>query len=158
MLSIQLLNFLRQSIGVFDVFNSSHDAKLWRECGQLSKNEIYMWDIHTLNLFFLSKTPNGILGTAFCPIVIGSGVVVVVRNKVRQSFVLRTVWLRIIKFYRNLHTRRVYNHTGYDVTKYFRSEATAKNCENADAQTASGLISEERLMRGSPNFWHGCQR
>ena len=26
----------------------------------------------------------------------------------------------------NLHTRGVYNHTEYDVTNYFRSEATAK--------------------------------
>ena len=33
---------------------------------------------------------------------------------------------RITKFYTNLHTLRVYNQTGHDVTKYFRSEATAK--------------------------------
>ena len=36
--------------------------------------------------------------------------------KVRQSYISRTVWPRIIKFCMNLHTRRVYNHTGYDVT------------------------------------------
>ena len=63
---------------------------------------------------------------AFCPIVIGSGVVVVVvvvvRNKVRQSYISRTVLPRITKFYTHLHTHRVYNHTGHDVTRYFQSE------------------------------------
>ena len=40
----------------------------------------------------------------------------------RQSYISRTVWPRITKFYTNLHTGRVYNHTGYDVTSYFWSE------------------------------------
>ena len=39
----------------------------------------------------------------------GVVVVVVVRNKVSQSYISRTVWLTITKFYRNLHTHRVYN-------------------------------------------------
>ena len=49
--------------------------------------------------------------------------------KVRQSYISRTIWLRIIIFYKTLHTRRAYgyNHTGYDVTSYFRSESSAKN-------------------------------
>ena len=46
--------------------------------------------------------------------------VVVVRHKVRQSYIIRTVRPRIAKFYRSLHNRRDYNHTGYDVTDYFR--------------------------------------
>ena len=40
----------------------------------------------------------------------------------RQSYISRTVWPTIIKFCENLHTCRLYNHTGYDVTLYFRSE------------------------------------
>ena len=47
---------------------------------------------------------------------------------------------RITKFY--------YNHTGYDVTIYFRSEVTVKK----PPQTASGRISQESFKRGSPNF------
>ena len=40
----------------------------------------------------------------------------------KQSYISRTVWPRIIKFYANLHIRRFYNRAGYDVTTYFRSE------------------------------------
>ena len=53
-------------------------------------------------------------------------VVVVVRHRVRQSCISRTVCPRINKFYTTLHTRRVYKTTGYDVTDYFRSEAAPK--------------------------------
>ena len=46
--------------------------------------------------------------------------------KVRQSYISRTVWPRIIQFYTNLHTRRFYNRARYDITNYFQSEATTK--------------------------------
>ena len=39
---------------------------------------------------------------------------------VRQSYISRTIWSRIKTFYTNLHTGQFYNHTGYDVTDYFR--------------------------------------
>ena len=41
---------------------------------------------------------------------------------------------RIAKFYTNVHTGRVYKHTGYDVTIYFRlavMEVLKKTVENA---------------------------
>ena len=43
-----------------------------------------------------------------------------VRNKVRQSYTSRTVWTRITEFYTGIHTGRLYNLAGYDVTGYFR--------------------------------------
>ena len=45
-----------------------------------------------------------------------------------------------------------YIFTGYDVTIYFRSEATAKIPSKMPPRTASGGISRERFKRGSPNF------
>ena len=91
---------------------------------------------------------------AFCSIVIGS----VDRRrrrcrsyKVRQSYISRTFRPVITKLYKNLHTRQIYNHTGYDVTNYFRSEATAKKTK-MPPHTASGGISRDRFVRGSPNF------
>ena len=62
------------------------------------------------------------------------------RTIARHSYISRTLWPRITKFYANLHTRRVYNHTGYDVTNYFRSEATATKQSKMPPQTALGWI------------------
>ena len=45
----------------------------------------------------------------------------VVHHKVSGSNISRTVWLRITKFHRYIHTDMLYSHTGYDVTSYFRS-------------------------------------
>ena len=59
-----------------------------------------------------------------------AGVVVVVRHKVRQSYISRTIWARITKFYRRIHTELHYIWTGHDVTNYFQSEVTAKTVEN----------------------------
>ena len=59
--------------------------------------------------------------TALCPYVI-TGVVVL--HKVRQSYISRTVWPRVSKFYMNLHnhTGQVYSRARYDVNNYFLSE------------------------------------
>ena len=46
-------------------------------------------------------------------------VVIVVRHKVRQSYVSTTVWPTITKFCANLYTGLVFNHTGYDVNIFF---------------------------------------
>ena len=43
------------------------------------------------------------------------------RHKVRQSYVSRTVWHRISKFYTDIQTEVLYSHTRYDVTSCFRS-------------------------------------
>ena len=79
-------------------------------------------------------------------------VVVVVRNTVRHSYRLRTVWLRITKFHGHIHTDLPYIGTGYDVISYFRSEATAKNPSKMQRQMASIWIFRERFLRGSPHF------
>ena len=59
-------------------------------------------------------------------------VVVAVRNKVRLSYISRTVCSKITTFYVKIHNRRAYNHTGYDVTTYFRSAVidVRKRAEN----------------------------
>ena len=73
-------------------------------------------------------------------------VVVVVYHKLRQSCISRTVSARII-------TDLSYICTGYGVIIYFRSEATAKKKPSKmPPYTASGVISREKFMRGSPNF------
>ena len=70
----------------------------------------------------------------------------------RQSYILRAVWPRIANFYTNLRNHRIYNHTGYDVTNYTRSEPKAKKPSKIPHQKASGVISREQFKRGSPNF------
>ena len=55
----------------------------------------------------------------------------------RERFDL--VW--ITNFFTNLYTSRFYNHTGYDVTIYFRSEVIAKKPSKMPPQTTSGGIS-----------------
>ena len=56
------------------------------------------------------------------------------------------------KFYTNLHTGRVYNHTRYDITIYFRLEVIAKKQAQMPPQMASGESSRERFKRRSRNF------
>ena len=51
-----------------------------------------------------------------------------------------------------IHTGRVYNHTGYDVTNFLWLDATAKKPRKRPPQTPSGVISLDLFMRGSPNF------
>ena len=55
------------------------------------------------------------------------------------------------KFYTNLLTGRVYNHTGYDVTTNFRSEVMAKNPSKMPPPTTLVEISQ-RFVRWPPNF------
>ena len=57
-----------------------------------------------------------------------------VRDKVRQSYISRTVWPSITKFYTIIHTGRFYNHTWYDVTSHFRYEVIgARKTDENDA-------------------------
>ena len=51
----------------------------------------------------------------------------VVRHRVRQSYISRIVWPIINKFYADIKTDRLYIHTGYGVTIYFRSDVIAKS-------------------------------
>ena len=43
--------------------------------------------------------------------------------KVRQSYLSRTVWPRIAKFYRHIHAELPDIYTGYDVTNYYSKNA-----------------------------------
>ena len=55
-----------------------------------------------------------------------------------QSYISRNGWHRITKFYKSIHTGRVYNHTGYDITSYFLSEVTdVRNMAEMTPPTAS---------------------
>ena len=56
----------------------------------------------------------------------------VVRHKVRLSYISRTVQPRITEVYKNLHAGLVDNHTGYDITIDFRSDVidVRKTVEN----------------------------
>ena len=66
---------------------------------------------------------------AFLPYVIALGHVrsfVCSFNTKSAPNISRTAWPIITKFYRNIHTDKVYSHTGYDVTNYFWSEVVAK--------------------------------
>ena len=67
-------------------------------------------------------------------------------------YISRTVWARITKCYRHIHTDLPYICTWYDVTNYFRSEVTMKKTSKMPHQTASSEICRERFKRGSPNF------
>ena len=66
--------------------------------------------------------------------------------------ITHSVTKRITKFYKHIHADLHYICTGYDVTIYFRPEATAKKPSKMPPQTASGGISRERFKQGSPNF------
>ena len=70
-------------------------------------------------------------------------------RRLRCLYISRTVRARTTKFYRHIQAGMAYIGAEYDVTTYFRSEATAKKTvENA----ASGGISRECFKRGLPNF------
>ena len=84
---------------------------------QLFSNHGFL-TVALISVAALPSPPQKESGYSACVVV----VVYVVRNKVRQSYISRTVRPRIIKFCANLCTRLVHNHTGYDVTMYFRSE------------------------------------
>ena len=77
------------------------------------------------------------------------------RHKVRQSYMSITVCPIITTFYTNLHTRRVYNHTGYDFTIYFRLAVieVKKKRSNIPPPTVSGRISRAKFKPGSRNFY-----
>ena len=54
--------------------------------------------------------------------------------------------------YAYIHAVILINHTGHDVTTYFRPEARAKRQLKMPLQTASGGISWELFQQRSPNF------
>ena len=59
----------------------------------------------------------------------------------RKSYISGTVQPRITKFYTILHTHRVDNHTGYDVTICFRSEVIDVR-KRADNDASDGFNPE----------------
>ena len=65
---------------------------------------------------------------------------------------LRRLQPRITKIVTYIRTDILINHTRYDVTNYFRSEAAAQKPSKMPPQTASCGISGARFKRGSPNF------
>ena len=71
----------------------------------------------------------------------------VVRHKVRQSYILRTICSESPSFTRTSIHPLLYTSTGSDVTTYFRSEVIAKTTVEMPPLTASGGISSERLVR-----------
>ena len=74
-------------------------------------------------------------------------VVVVVRNKVRQSYNSRTVCPRITMLYRHGRAHLPYTCTGYDVTRYFRSAAKCNYIlAKSDAENGSGRP-KSRIIR-----------
>ena len=81
-----------------------------------------------------TKMPLCACKMAFCPNTTGS---VISHHKVRQFYISRMIWHRISKFYANIHAIRIYKHTRYDVTSYFRPEVW-KTAEN-DASYDFGL-------------------
>ena len=82
----------------------------------------------------------------------------VVHHKVSGSYVARTVWRRITKFYMDIHTDPLYSHSGYDVTRYFRSGVIANNnCRNAAYDFASNFTGGGRgVVPGQTNWWASC--
>ena len=67
-------------------------------------------------------------------------------------YTLRTVRARITKFYRHIKDSLPYIGTGYYVTNYFQSDATAKKKSKMPLQAASGGISRVWFKQGSPIF------
>ena len=51
----------------------------------------------------------------------------VIHHKVSGLNISITVWSRITKFYRNIHTDLLYSHTRYGMSNYIRSEVIVKN-------------------------------
>ena len=71
-------------------------------------------------------------------------------TKVSQSCISRIFWPRITKFYTNVHTGRVYIHTGYGVTGYFRSTVIERS--KMPPPVPSVKISRDHFKWGSRNF------
>ena len=78
----------------------------------------------------------------------------------RQSCISRTVRPRITKFYTNLQIRRIYNHTGYDFTSYFRSEVILKKIRRKSRLRRlrvefleKGLIENHEILQAYWDYW-----
>ena len=80
--------------------------------------------------------------------------VIVVRHKVRQSYISRTVWPRNTKIYTTLHTGRLYYNTGYDLTDYFRLAVIEVkiNGRKWRLRRFRCCLSRETFELKSPNF------
>ena len=74
--------------------------------------------------------------------------------KMRQSYISKTVWPRITKFYVNIRSRQIYNQTWYDVTMYFRSEVidVRKRAVN-DVFDGFNLESRKLAHASIPTSW-----
>ena len=99
----------------------------------------------TPSLFLLSVTECMPYSSVCTCIIIGSS-----SRRRWRWYISRTVWPRITKFFTNLQTSRVYNHTGYDVTNYFRSEATAIKQSKMPPQADLGRILVPRRFASPP--------
>ena len=64
-----------------------------------------------------------------------------VRHKLRQSYISRTVWPSTTKFNMNLHAGRIYSHTRYDITRYYKLQLnTAQKCVKRVRPAKSRII------------------
>ena len=73
-----------------------------------------------------------------------------VRHEISSWNIWKTIWPRITKFYRHIHTDILYSHTGYDVTIYFRSEAIRENSRKYRLRRLRGDFSrtvQSRIMK-----------
>ena len=78
-----------------------------------------------------------------------------VHHKVSGSFILRTVWPRITKFYVDIHSDSFYSHNGYNIISYFPSKVIKKKLFKMSPLMACHPISLERFKQGSPNlYWN----
>ena len=71
-------------------------------------------------------------------------------------YISRTVRARITYFYRHIQADLLYICTGYDITNYFRSEATVKRPSKTPPPTALGRILMARRIACPTNWWAAC--
>ena len=76
----------------------------------------------------------------------------IVRHEMSSSNISKTVWPRITKFYRYIHTDIAYRRTGYDVIIYVLSEVIWEKQSILLPWRLLGGIYRERLKLGSWNY------
>ena len=101
--------------------------------------------------FFLGKMPYGVLPLCDDRRMPVSSLLLssFVRSEA-VAYISGTVWPRITKFYRHIHADLSYICTGYDVTNYFRSEATVDKTVEMPHQTALDRILVARRFASPP--------
>ena len=130
--------------------------KFW---GRLDGGSEFVTPIHKICQIFLSLTFLHIqfLGWVYFYVKGVShywkiGFIMFVRREINSSNMSKTIWPRITKFYRDIHTNIVYSHTGYEAIIYFRSKIIAKKLLKIPLPTASGGISRKWFKLRSRNF------